>query len=171
MSNLTDNNSSDILGGFPVAAGKKSDSDNYLFTVAFRDENELSDHDQPIYIGGMPLKLLIDDNNYRILHVVLDNDLEDADEKLSVFGLMHDLNKTDRGYVPKVVEGNTDDIPTDTAYLQGIPLAKNTGNFWIISEKQNPGEADEIDTLYWNGMPLEVRRYETNWYLVMSLVS
>ena len=136
-----------------------------VFTTSFTPSST------KIFIGGMPLSLAQNLNGQYVLQVVVDNSGSPSNLKFIWGEAFYGISiKNNRNILMASGNGTSNSRPSKTLVYSGIPLSLNSQNYMIVHRYDPKNTADATENIFIGGMPLTVRRYNNNWYLVVHLI-
>ena len=119
-----------------------------------------------IAINGKSLSLAFQDGRYS-LEVIRLSGGSAADSIVSMGDFLEVYDTGDsRALFVKIGVGN--ETIDSVINLNGFPLAKNSNNELIMVEVDG-SSFDEEEELFWGGRPVNIRRIDGRWYLLVTL--
>lgn len=161
-------NSLRILGSNEISADQQYDGYPFVPNVVFN--SDFTESSVKIFIGGFPLTLAQSDNGRYILRVILENGATLTNNRFIWGNTFYRLGKRNNKYIMLVNVNNSNQNHSESLVYSGIPLSMNNLNHMIFSRYETVVTEEAEAEIFIGGMPLLVKRYNNNWYLVVQAI-
>ena len=156
------------LGSNQISVTQLTPGTPYILNIVFN--NSYDESSDKIFIGGIPLTLASDNSGIYFLRVIVDSGADLTDNGF-IWGEtnIRVADNTDSQKIMLVnINSGADSEPTNSIMYNGMTIGLNDVNFMIMSRFIPTTVADEEASMFIGGVPLLVRRYNDNWYLVVQ---
>lgn len=141
----------------------------YQFAPNIIINNSYSISPYKIVIGGMPLSLYESENGRYSLGIIFETGAVLNSNNYFIFGeAFYNFGVKENKNIMLVSVKNGANIYNDILYCDGMPLSLNINNYLIVSEFIPINTFDEEGLTYIGGIPVLIRRYGNNWFLVVQ---
>jgi len=142
----------------------------YQFTPNVIINNSYTLSSTKIVMGGIPLSLYESGNGKYFLGMILESGAT-VTNGYFIFGeAFYNVGIRNNKNIMLVTVKNGSNSHYDTLFCDGIPLSINENNYLIVSEYTPTRAVDEEGHVFIGGMPLLIKRYGNNWFLVAQSI-
>jgi len=124
-----------------------------------------------IVMSGMPLSLFESDNGRYFLSIILETGATVTNSNYFIFGeaFYNFGTRNDKNIMLVSVKNGLNEY-YDSLVYGGIPLSINSNNYLIVSRYIPTEVADDEGQTFIGGIPLLIKRYGNNWFLVAQSI-